>query len=169
MHLKQQILLYHSVYMVRVEISKTVQASQDKIFSLITDFENLPSRFPNRYRSLKVIERSENSVTVEEDVTVAGREIHQITRHTFEPKRFLRSEVVDGDTKGTIVEIILDDSTDSSSATTTTTTTTNTKVSVNADLKLGRLGGLLGVFAKGKIKGGLDHMIEEFGNIVNKE
>jgi carbon monoxide dehydrogenase subunit G len=164
MHLKQQILLYHSVYMVRVEISKTVQASQDKIFSLITDFENLPSRFPNRYRSLKVIERSENSVTVEEDVTVAGREIHQITRHTFEPKRFLRSEVVDGDTKGTIVEIILDDSTDSSSA-----TTTNTKVSVNADLKLGRLGGLLGVFAKGKIKGGLDHMIEEFGNIVNKE
>jgi carbon monoxide dehydrogenase subunit G len=155
--------------MVRIETSKTVHASQDKIFSLITDFENLPSRFPNRYRSLKVIERSENSVTVEEDVTVAGREIHQITRHTFEPKRFLRSEVVDGDTKGTIVEIILDDSTDSSSATTTTTTTTNTKVSVNADLKLGRLGGLLGVFAKGKIKGGLDHMIEEFGNIVNKE
>jgi carbon monoxide dehydrogenase subunit G len=155
--------------MVRIETSKTVHASQDKIFSLITDFENLPSRFPNRYRSLKVIERSENSVTVEEDVTVAGREIHQITRHTFEPKRFLRSEVVDGDTKGTIVEIILDDSTDSSSATTTTTTTTNTKVSVNADLKLGRLGGLLGVFAKGKIKGGLDRMIEEFGNIVNKE
>lgn len=150
--------------MVRVETSKTVHASQDKIFSLITDFENLPSRFPNRYRSLKVIERSENSVTVEEDVTVAGREIHQITRHTFEPKRFLRSEVVDGDTKGTIVEIILDDSKDSSS-----TTTTSTKVSVNADLKLGRLGGLLGVFAKGKIKGGLDHMIEEFGNIVNKE
>lgn len=150
--------------MVRIETSKTVQASQDKIFSLITDFENLPSRFPNRYRSLKVIERSENSVTVEEDVTVAGRDLHQITKHTFEPKRFLRSEVVDGDTKGTIVEIILDDSTDSSSA-----TTTNTKVSVNADLKLGRLGGLLGVFAKGKIKGGLDHMIEEFGNIVNKE
>jgi carbon monoxide dehydrogenase subunit G len=149
--------------MVRVETSKTVHASQDKIFSLITDFENLPSRFPNRYRSLKVIERSENSVTVEEDVTVAGRDIHQITKHTFEPKRFLRSEVVDGDTKGTIVEIILDDPTDSSS------TTTNTKVSVNADLKLSRLGGLLGVFAKGKIKGGLDHMIEEFGNIVNKE
>lgn len=70
--------------------------------------------------------------------------------------------MVDGDTKGTIVEIILDDSIDSGS-------TTNTKVSVNADLKLSRLGGLLGVFAKGKIKGGLDRMIEEFGNIVNKE
>jgi ribosome-associated toxin RatA of RatAB toxin-antitoxin module len=147
--------------MVRVETSKTVHASQDKIFSLITDFEKLPSRFPNRYRSLKVIERLENSVTVEEDVTVAGREIHQITRHTFEPKRFLRSEVIDGDTKGTIVEITLDPEDPGGS--------TDTKVSVNADLKLGRLGSVLGVFAKGKIKGGLDHMIEEFGTVVNKE
>jgi ribosome-associated toxin RatA of RatAB toxin-antitoxin module len=146
--------------MVRVKTSKTVNASQDKIFSLITDFEKLPSRFPNRYRSLKIIERSENSVTVEEDVTVAGREIHQITRHTFEPKRSLRSEVIDGETKGTIVEITLDSQEDSGSA--------NTRVSVDANFKLGKLGSVLGVFAKGKIKGGLEHMIEEFGNVVNK-
>ncbi|MDQ3717966.1 MAG: SRPBCC family protein [Thermoproteota archaeon] len=144
--------------MTRVQTSKIVPAAQDKIFSVITDFDNLPSRFPNRYRSLKVIERSENSVTVEEDVTVAGREIHQITKHTFEPKRFLRSEVIDGDTKGTIVEITLDPEEASRS--------TNTKVSVDADLKLGKLGSVLGVFAKGKIKGGLEHMIEEFGNVV---
>ena len=145
--------------MVRVETSKTVHASQDKIFSLITDFEKLPSRFPSRYRSVKVIERSGNSVTVEEDVTFAGREIHQITRHTLEPKRFLRSEVMDGDTKGTIIEITLDPE-DPDPA--------NTRVSVNADFKLGKLGSVLGVFAKGKIKGGLEHMIEEFENIVNK-
>lgn len=148
--------------MVRVETSKTVHASQDKIYSLITDFEKLPLRFPNRYHSLKIIERSENSVTVEEDVMVAGREIHQITRHTFEPKRFLRSEVINGDTKGTIVEITLNSKEDSGSANTTTA------VSVDADLKLGKLGTVLGVFAKGKIKGGLEHMIEEFGNVVNK-
>jgi ribosome-associated toxin RatA of RatAB toxin-antitoxin module len=147
--------------MVRVKTSKTVHASQDKIFSLITDFEKLPSRFPNRYRSLKIIERSENSVTVEEDVMVVGREIHQIARHTFESKRSLRSEVIDGDTKGTIVEITLDSEEDSGSANTTT-------VSVDADFKLGKLGSVLGVFAKGKIKGGLEHMIEEFGNVVNK-
>jgi len=45
---------------------------------------------------------------VEKDVTVAAREIPQITRNTFEPKRFLESEVIDGDTKRTIVEITLD-------------------------------------------------------------
>ncbi|MDQ3873249.1 MAG: SRPBCC family protein [Thermoproteota archaeon] len=145
--------------MVRIKTSKIVYASQDKLFSLITDFEKLPSRFPSRYRSIKIIERSANSVTVEEDVTVGGREIHQIARHTFEPKRLLRSEVIDGDTKGTIVEIILDREASASD---------NTKVSVNADLKLGKLGSVLGVLAKGKIKGGLEHMIEEFENVANK-
>ncbi len=145
--------------MVKVEASKTVHASQDKIFSLITDFEKLPSRFPSRYRSIKVIERSGNSVTVEEDVTVGGREIHQIARHMFEPKHFLRSEVIDGDTKGSIVEITLKSEDPGPD---------NTRVSVNADLKLGKLGSVLGIFAKGKIKGGLEHMIEEFGNVANK-
>ncbi|MDQ3962092.1 MAG: hypothetical protein M3230_06370, partial [Thermoproteota archaeon] len=59
------------------------------------------------------------------------------------------------------VEITLDSKEDSGSANTTA-------VSVDADLKLGKLGTVFGVFAKGKIKGGLEHMIEEFGNAVNK-
>jgi hypothetical protein len=41
-------------------------------------------------------------------------------------------------------------------------------VSVIVDLKLGKLGSVLGVLAKGKIKGVLEHMIEEFEEIVNK-
>lgn len=141
--------------MVKVEKSKTVDAPQDKIYSLITDFEKLPARFPNRYKSVKVTERSGNTLTAEEDVTVAGREIHQITRHTLNPKSSLKSEVVEGDTKGTVVVISLSpESAD------------RTNVTVDADLKLGRLGSMLGVFAKGKIKDGLERMIDEFENIV---
>lgn len=141
--------------MVRVEKSKTVDAPQDKIFSLITDFEKLPARFPNRYRSVKVVERSENTVTAEEDVRVAGRDIHQITKHTLQPTKLLRSEVIDGDTKGSIVQISLEPESGE-----------RTKVSVDADLKLGRLGSMLGVFAKGKIKDGLERMIDEFENTI---
>jgi ribosome-associated toxin RatA of RatAB toxin-antitoxin module len=141
--------------MVKVEKSKTVDAPQDKIYSLITDFEKLPARFPNRYKSVRVTERSGNTLTAEEDVTVAGREIHQITRHTLNPKSSLRSEVVEGDTKGTVVVISLSpESAD------------RTNVTVDADLKLGRLGSMLGVFAKGKIKDGLERMIDEFENII---
>ena len=137
--------------MVKVEKSKAINAPQDRIFSLITDFEKLPSRFPNRYRSVKIIERSGNTITAEEDVTVAGRDIHQTTKHTLQPTTMLRSEVVEGDTKGTIVQISL-----------TPESADRTMVSVDADLKLGRLGSMLGVFAKGKIKDGLERMIDEF-------
>lgn len=145
--------------MVRVETSKTIVAPQNKVFSIITDFEKLPKRFPETYQSLRVIERSDNSATVEEDVTAAGRKIHQITKHVFEPKRFLRSEVLDGDTKGTIVEITLNSDSGSSAKTT---------VIVNADLKLGKLGAMLGVFAKGKIRNGLEQRIQEFEKVADR-
>jgi len=142
--------------MVRFDTAKTINASQDKIFSLITAFENLPKRFPGTYQSLKVIERTDNTVTLEEDVTVAGRKIHQITKHTLEPRRHLKSEVLEGDTKGTVVEIMLEPDSD------------KTKVSVNADLKLGQLGATLGVFARGKIKNGLEDRTSEFEKVVNR-
>jgi ribosome-associated toxin RatA of RatAB toxin-antitoxin module len=147
----------NALRMVRVEKSKTVNAPQEKIFTLITDFEKLPSRFPNRYRKVKILEKSGNTITAEEDVTVAGRDIHQITTHTFDPNKSLRSEVIEGDTKGTLVHISL--APDSGAG--------MTKVTVDADLKLGKMGSVLGVFAKGKIKNGLERMIDEFESAVN--
>jgi hypothetical protein len=95
-------------------------------------------------------------VTVEEDVMAAGREFHQITRHQLEPNSKLRSEVIEGDTKGTRVIITLEPE-----------SSERTKVSVDADLKLGKMGSMLGVFAKGKIKEGLERMIDEFENKAN--
>ena len=70
----------------------------------------------------------------------------------------LRSEVIGGYTKETVVEIILDVDTYYAS---------KTKVSVNADLKAGKLGNMVGVFVKGKIKSGLEHRIEEFEKVAN--
>lgn len=136
--------------MVRIDVSRTIGAPQERVFALIAEFEKLPSRFPNRYKSVRVIDRSGNTVTVEEDVTVAGREVHQHTRHTVEPNSLLKSEVLDGDARGTVVEVRL--APDGS----------GTKVTIDADLKLGKLGSMLGMFAKGKIKESLDRMIGEF-------
>jgi hypothetical protein len=49
----------------------------------------------------------------------------------------LRSEVMEGDTKGTIVTIQLSPE-------------SSTEIKIDADLKLGKLGSILGIFAKGK-------------------
>ena len=83
-------------------------------------------------------------------MTVAGREAHQHTRHTVQPNSLLRSEVLDGDAKGTVVEVRL------------ARDGAGTKVTVDADLRLGKLGAMLGMFAKGKVKEALDRMIVEF-------
>lgn len=136
--------------MVRVDVSRTISAPQDRVFALISNFEKLPARFPNRYRSVRIVEKSGNTVTVEEDVTVAGREAHQHTRHTVEPNSLLKSEVLDGDARGTVVEVRL------------APDGAGTKVTVDADLRLGKLGAMLGMFAKGRVKEALERMIVEF-------
>lgn len=81
-----------------------------------------------------MLERYGNTTTsVEETIAYAGLVIRQTTRQELEPNRRIRSEVIDGDTEGTVVEITLGP--DSSS---------ETKVTMNADLKLGKLGSMLG-------------------------
>ncbi|MEO9295999.1 MAG: SRPBCC family protein [Nitrososphaera sp.] len=144
------IYIHTQLGMVRVNVSRTISAPQDRMFGLISDFEKLPLRFPNRYRSVRIVEKSGNTVTVEEDVTVAGREAHQRTRHTVEPNSLLKSEVLDGDARGTVVEVRL------------APDGAGTKVTVDADLKLGKLGAMLGMFAKGRVKEALERMIVEF-------
>jgi carbon monoxide dehydrogenase subunit G len=62
----------------------------------------------------------------------------------------LKSEVVEGDTKGTILIIELDSQSDSS-----------TEIKIDADLKYGKIGAVLGIFAKRKIKSEMDKLIDQ--------
>jgi carbon monoxide dehydrogenase subunit G len=63
----------------------------------------------------------------------------------------LKSEVIEGDTKGTILIIELDPKSNSS-----------TEVKIDADLKYGNIGAVLGIFAKRKIKNEIDNLINRF-------
>src|SRR6266540_3482276 len=91
--------------MVRVESSKVIDSPQEKIFAVVKDIDRLPALFPNRYKSMKILERSDSHLLTEETIVMAGKEIHQKVRHTIEPNRMVRSEVIDGDTRGTVVTI----------------------------------------------------------------
>jgi len=93
--------------MVRVESSKIIESPQEKIFAVIKDIDRLPELFPGRYKSMKILERSDGHLLTEETIVMAGKEIHQKVKHTIEPNRMVRSEVMEGDTKGTIVTIQL--------------------------------------------------------------
>lgn len=136
--------------MVRVVSSKTVNLPQGKVFSTIKEIDKLPTLFPEKYRSFKVVERSDNRILTEEIVSISGKEIKQKVQHSLEPDRRLKSEVIEGDTRGTILIIELEPKSESS-----------TEIKIDADLKYGKIGAMLGIFAKRKIKNEMDKLIDQ--------
>lgn len=136
--------------MVRVITSKSVNLPREEVFSTIREIDKLPTLFPDKYKSFKIIERSDNHILTEEIVSISGKEIKQRVEHTLEPDRMLRSEVVEGDTKGTILIIELNPKSDSI-----------TEIKVDADLKYGKIGAVLGIFAKHKLKNEMDKLINQ--------
>ena len=136
--------------MVRVVSCKIVNLPYEEIFSTIKEIDKLPTLFPDKYKSFKVIERSDSHILTEEIVSISGKEIKQKVQHTLEPERRLKSEVVEGDTRGTILIIELDPKSESS-----------TEIKIDADLKYGKIGAMLGIFAKRKIKNEMDKIIDQ--------
>lgn len=136
--------------MVRVVTSKTVDLPREQVFSSIKEIDKLPTLFPDKYKSFKVIERLDNQILTEEIVSISGKEIRQKVKHTLETERMLRSEVIEGDTKGTILIIELNPKSDSI-----------TEIKVDADLRYGKIGAMLGIFAKHKIKNEMDKLIDQ--------
>jgi len=136
--------------MVRVVASRIVDLPREEIFSAIKEIDKLPTLFPDKYKSFKIIERSDNHILTEEIVSISGKEIEQKVKHTLETDRMLRSEVVEGDTKGTILIIELNPKSDSV-----------TEIRIDADIKYGKIGAVLGIFAKYKIKNEMDKLIDQ--------
>lgn len=141
--------------MVRVVTSKTVDLPREEVFSAIKEIDKLPTLFPDKYKSFKIIERSDNHILTEEIVSISGKEIEQKLKHTLETDRMLRSEVIEGDTKGTILIIELNSKSDSV-----------TEIKIDADLKYGKIGAVLGIFAKHKIKNEMDKLIEQLSKKI---
>jgi carbon monoxide dehydrogenase subunit G len=127
-----------------------VALPREEIFSAIKEIDKLPTLFPDRYKSFKIIDRSDNHILTEEIVSISGKEIEQKVKHTLETDRMLRSEVVEGDTKGTILMIELNPKSDSV-----------TEIRIDADIKYGKIGAILGIFAKHKIKSEMDKLIDQ--------
>lgn len=139
--------------MVRVISSKIVNSPQQKVFSVIKDLGKLPSLFPDKYKSFNILEQSDNHILTEEIVSISGKEIKQKVKHVLEPNRLLKSEIIEGDTKGSILMIELNQKSN-----------TRTEIKIDADLKFGKIGAVFGIFAKRKIKTEIDNLINRFAN-----
>lgn len=137
--------------MVRVASSKIINLPQERVFSVVKDIGKLPSLFPDRYKSFNILEQSDNHILTEGIVSISGKEVKQKVKHILEPNRMLKSKIIEGDTKGTILIIELNPKSNSS-----------TEIKIDADLKFGKLGTVFGIFAKRKIKNEINHIVDQF-------
>ena len=143
--------------MPKVKVEKIIKAEKDKVFSTMTDFENLPSKLPHIFKSIKVISQEGNSLITEEFVKMAGRNITQKVKHIIQPTEKHEVFILEGDAKDShIVESYEE-------------TSGGTKIIVEGDFKLAGKMNLLGFFAKGKIEKSINEVMDEFAKILSKK
>ena len=143
--------------MPKVKVEKIIKAEKDKVFSTMTDFENLPSKLPHIFKSIKIISQEGNSLITEEFVKMAGRNITQKVKHIIQPTEKHEVFILEGDAKDShIVESYEE-------------TSGGTKIIVEGDFKLAGKMNLLGFFAKGKIEKSINEVMDEFAKILSKK
>ena len=140
--------------MPKIKVEKTIKADREKIFNMVTDFESLPNKFPQFFKSVKIISREGNTVTTEDHAVMAGREVHQTTKHVLTPPEIDDVQLLSGDAK------------DSRIVTTYTTIPEGTKVTVEGDFKLAGKLKLVGFMAKGKIEKSIEDVIDQVGQVA---
>ena len=140
--------------MPKVKVEKIIKAEKDKVFSTMTDFENLPSKLPQIFKSIKIISREDNSLVTEEFVKMAGRNITQKVKHVILPTEKHEVFILEGDAKGShIVESYEE-------------TSEGTKIIVEGDFQLAEKLNILGFFVKGKIEKSINDVMDEFAKIL---
>jgi len=138
----------------KVKVEKIIKAEKDKVFSTMTDFENLPTILPQIFKSVKIISREGNSLVTNEFVKMAGREITQKVKHIIQPTVKHEVFILEGDAKGShIVESYEE-------------TSEGTKIIIEGDFRLAGNLNLLGFFAKGKIEKSINEVMDEFAKIL---
>jgi len=138
----------------KIKVEKIIKAKKDKVFFTITDFENLPSKLLQIFKSVKIISREGNYIITEEFVRMVRRDITQKVKHVIQPTEKRGVFILEGDAKGShIVESYEE-------------TSEGTKIIVEGDFKLAGNLNLLGFFAKVKIEKSINEVIDEFANLL---
>ena len=140
--------------MVVVEISRVIAAPREKVFKLVTDFENAPKYLPNQFKSIKILSREGNTVTTDEVIVAAGRTVKQTSKHTVQAPDKHEAEVLTGDAVGTKI------------SETYTEVPEGTKVSIVADVRLAGILKVVEVFGKGRIRAEIEETLNQFAKVA---
>ena len=128
-----------------------------KLFELFTDYERYKQVFPDQLKEVSVVSRDGSVVITKEVLTFntyfKNTELYQKTSHNAQYP-ILSSDVIEGPFKGTAIQVTFDELDGGS------------KVTVNAELKIGLKYKLLSPIIKNKYKNILTALLYKMNNIA---
>jgi hypothetical protein len=93
----------------KIVLSTFIKASRDDIYAFITNFTKLQYELPEYIKSIDIINSSDNSSIIEEELSIDGMIFKQLTRHTMHTPAVHEIEVLSGYLEGSrIVETYTD-------------------------------------------------------------
>ncbi len=113
--------------MTLLEFSIDLPSSYENLFKIITDFEKFSDFLPVQLKQIKIITNNNNLVTTEETLffsSIIKKQIIQQTVHELVSDKNIKSKIINGPAKGTLIEVILEP------------IKTGTHIRVKLDLKL---------------------------------
>ena len=150
------VLAYDSrLAMVSVTIHETVNAPPVKVFSFVSDFEKAP-QYSNYWKSVKFVNRDNDSATYETVAEAEGRKIVSVTKITAYPNERMETETVDGDGKGTKLAFKFQ------------SVPAGTQIILEGEVVLPGFAKMLGGLVKGKIESGMREELKIIKTAIEK-
>ena len=94
--------------MKNLEFSINAPIKPEKMMKFITDFEYYVNYFPSQIKEVKILDKRNDEIITEERIifsTLIKKEIVQRSQHKLISNKELRTEIIDGPAKNTIVNI----------------------------------------------------------------
>jgi len=85
------------------ETNQLIDIKKEIIFNEMANIENFPNIFPQNVVSVKILNKTDNVIIAEEELTELGIRITLLVKHTIEPYNKHTIEIIDGDAKGTTI------------------------------------------------------------------
>ncbi len=142
--------------MPKIHLEKLIKAERKTVFDLVANYENYEKTLPQYFPSVRVRSVRENIAVVEEHRKIGERELVMTTKHVTKYPDLHEVFVLGGDAKGShIIEKYEN-------------VPEGTKLTVDADIKLGGTMIIAGILAKKKLASDFGKIIDEFAKIAEK-
>ena len=135
---------------------KTVDADLGRIFDVATDLEGLEKALPQYFKSVRVLSVRGNVSVAEEHRMVAKKEFVMTTKHVIDRPHTHHVFVIGGDARGSQ---ILEEYASAGD---------RTRITVDVDLRLGRMLGIGWMPGKGRVKDDFARIVDGFAALAER-